>query len=65
MAAAQAFEIAGRFGLRTWINRERVLKLVNSTKVRPQWLIDNGYPFHSDLRSALMAWKAETDGAFV
>jgi nucleoside-diphosphate-sugar epimerase len=65
MAAARMFEIAALFGLKTWINRERVLKLVNSTKVRPQWLIDHGYPFRSNLESALTDWKAETNGAFV
>jgi nucleoside-diphosphate-sugar epimerase len=65
MGVARLFEFGALFGGKSWINRERVLKLVNSTKVRPGWLIANGYPFHSNLESALRDWKAETDGAFV
>jgi nucleoside-diphosphate-sugar epimerase len=59
IGAAQLFEVASRFGLRTPIHRERVLKLVNSTKVWPGWLTDHGYVFQTDLESALLAWQAE------
>jgi nucleoside-diphosphate-sugar epimerase len=65
MGAARLFEVTTFFGGKSWINRERVLKLVNSTKVRPGWLIAHGYEFHSNLESALRDWKSETDGAFV
>jgi nucleoside-diphosphate-sugar epimerase len=65
MALARVFELGAIFGGKSWINRERVLKLVNSTKVRPGWLIANGYVFQTNLESALRDWKSETDGAFV
>jgi len=65
LAAAGVFEGAAALGLKTPIHRERIWKLVRSTRVRPQWLLDNGYVFSSDLESALKAWAEETDGTFV
>ncbi len=64
LAAATVFEIAAKFGLKTPIHRERVMKLVNSTKVAPGWLKSQGYNFKTDLKSALKSWSDETSGSF-
>jgi hypothetical protein len=52
-------------GLKTPIHRDRVRKLVNSTAVTPQWLLDSGYTFTRNLKIALTEWKAETGAKFV
>lgn len=64
-AAATGFEIANRLGAKNPIHRERITKLVQSTRISPRWLLDNGYVFASDLKSALASWRAETNNAFV
>ncbi len=64
MAAASLFEIASRFGLKTPIHRDRVMKLVQSTRIEPGWLRENGYAFSTDLEAALTRWRDETDGRF-
>ncbi len=64
MTVALAFEAAGRLGLKTAIHRDRVMKLVQSTKIEPQWLLANGYQFSTDIKSALAAWGAATEGRF-
>ncbi len=63
--AAGLFEVANRLGLQNPVHRERVLKLVKSTKVTPGWLQARGYRFRTDLEQALIAWRDETGGAFV
>jgi nucleoside-diphosphate-sugar epimerase len=64
LAAAWIFERAAALGLKTPIHRERVMKLVRSTRIAPVWLLDNGYPFASDLKRALESWRDETIGRF-
>ena len=64
LVAATLFEIAAKLGLKTPIHRERVMKLVNSTKVAPGWLRANGYVFETDLAAALKSWAEETRGSF-
>ncbi|MDP1875918.1 NAD(P)-dependent oxidoreductase [Phenylobacterium sp.] len=64
MLAACLFESANALGLKTPIHRERVMKLVRSTRIAPQWLISQGYEFQFDLSSALECWAQETDGRF-
>ena len=63
--AAGLFEVANRLGLPNPVHRERILKLVQSTKIAPAWLQDRGYPFRTDLEQALTAWRDETSGTFV
>ncbi len=63
--AAGLFEVANRLGLPNPVHRERILKLVKSTKVTPGWLQARGYPFQTDLEQALTAWRDETNGTFV
>jgi nucleoside-diphosphate-sugar epimerase len=64
LAAAGLFEVAGRLGLKTPIHRERVMKLVRSTRVHPGWLQASGYEFSTDLEAALRRWRDETKGRF-
>ncbi|MFN3930149.1 MAG: NAD-dependent epimerase/dehydratase family protein [Brevundimonas sp.] len=64
LAAAKPFELLGSLGIHTRIHGERVMKLVLSTKVSPEWLSENGYRFETDLEQGLALWQAETDGAF-
>lgn len=64
LAAAYAFKLANTVGVRSWIHPDRVMKLVQSTRVAPRWLQDAGYVFKTDLRSALVQWRDETDGRF-
>lgn len=64
LVVAGGFEVLGKFGLKTPIHRERVWKLVKSTRIAPKWLIENGYVFRTDMDSALTAWGAETGMKF-
>ncbi|MBW0152532.1 MAG: NAD(P)-dependent oxidoreductase [Phenylobacterium sp.] len=64
LAAARMFEAANAMGARTPVHRERVMKLVRSTRIAPQWLIDHGYVFELDLVSSLTSWAQETEGRF-
>ena len=57
LAAGWLFEVAGKVGLRTSINRARVMKIVQSTNIRPAKLLDSRYPFRFDLAGALRHWK--------
>jgi nucleoside-diphosphate-sugar epimerase len=65
LLAASVFEVADALGFKNWIHRDRVRKLVQSTKVAPDWLVTNRYNFSSDLKTALEHWHAETAGQFV
>lgn len=50
----------------TNIDPDRVMKLVQSTHIIPQVLIDSGYPYRFDLEGALADWYAtEPAGRFV
>lgn len=64
LLAARLFEAANALGARTPIHRERVMKLVRSTRIAPQWLLAHGYGFELDLMSSLDHWAQETDGRF-
>ena len=63
-AAAGVFEAAAVLGLRTPIHRERIDKLVRSTRIAPAWLQAHGYAFETDLEAALTRWRDETGGTF-
>jgi nucleoside-diphosphate-sugar epimerase len=64
MAAARVCEGAQALGFSTPIHRDRIMKLVQSTRIAPTWLQANGYDFGSDLTSALESWRDETGGRF-
>lgn len=65
MAVAAFCEVANRLGVRNPIHRDRIKKLMVSTRIAPKWLMDRGYAFQTDLKSALELWGAETKGQFV
>ncbi len=64
LGVAWCFEVIARLGLKTPIHRERIWKLVRSTRIKPNWLLTHGYQFQSDVESALRAWSEETRGTF-
>jgi nucleoside-diphosphate-sugar epimerase len=64
LAAAMVFEAANAVGIKNTIHRERVMKLVQSTRITPGWLQASGYEFSSNLESALTHWRDETQGRF-
>lgn len=64
LAAAMVFETANALGIKNTIHRERVIKLVMSTRITPGWLNAAGYAFKSDLAGALKKWNEETAGRF-
>ncbi|WP_262528459.1 NAD-dependent epimerase/dehydratase family protein [Agrobacterium tumefaciens] len=47
------------------VHPDRVLKLVRSTDVYPNWLDRNGYPFPNSLPEVFDRWSRETNGSFV
>ncbi|MBR1092289.1 NAD(P)-dependent oxidoreductase [Bradyrhizobium manausense] len=63
MIAAWAFELIGKLGWRTDINRERVMKLMNSTNIVAKRLREWGYSYKFDLPASLADWKAESSSA--
>jgi nucleoside-diphosphate-sugar epimerase len=64
MAAALMFEAANAVGIKNTIHRDRVMKLVQSTRITPAWLTSSGYQFSTNLEAALTRWRDETDGRF-
>lgn len=58
--AGWLFEVAGKFGLKTSINRARVLKLVKSNNIIPKRLAELGYPYKYDLDASLRKWQAQS-----
>lgn len=61
MAAASVFEILGKLGIRTSINRARVRKLIQSTNIYPAELERRGWKFSLSLPDALANWKRASD----
>lgn len=64
LLAGFGFEVLGKLGLKTSINRERVWKLVRSTNILPTALVEAGYTYQTDIESALVAWKHASEGRF-
>jgi len=64
MAAARVCEASSVLGFPSPIHPQRVMKLVESTRITPAWLQANGYAFSSDLRGGLASWCDETNGGF-
>lgn len=54
------FEILNALGLKTSINRARVMKLNRSTNIVPKALGDLGFTYGFDLEGALTDWKADS-----
>lgn len=66
LAVALVFEGLNRIGLRNGIHRDRVRKLVVSTRIVPKALGLAGYEYRTDLRAGLQRWRdREPRGRFV
>ncbi|HEY5211984.1 MAG TPA: NAD-dependent epimerase/dehydratase family protein [Acidobacteriaceae bacterium] len=60
------FEIMAKMGLKTTINRARVLKLVRSNNIAPKRLTEAGFAYSYDLNSSLADWqKNSSNGRFI
>lgn len=57
------FESLARIGLRTPINRARVMKLFRSTNIVPRKLIDLQFRARFDLNSALRDWRSSSSSS--
>lgn len=55
--AGWGFEMLGKFGLKTSINRARIDKLNRSTNILPVALQQAGFDYRFDLRAALVRWN--------
>jgi nucleoside-diphosphate-sugar epimerase len=60
LAAAGGFELLNSLGIKNKVHRQRVLKLVQSTRISPQWLKEANYQFSTDLPAALKMWFSES-----
>jgi len=59
------FELAGKFGLKTSINRARIMKLYRSTNIVPRILQEMGFNYRFDLDASLRDWmKMSPEGQF-
>jgi nucleoside-diphosphate-sugar epimerase len=58
MIAGRIFELLSRLGLKTSINRARILKLYRSTNIVPRVLKETGFNFRFDLEASLQDWLA-------
>jgi len=65
LLAAWGFEVLSAVGLRTSINRERILKLTRSTNIVPQVLQDMGFVYRFTLEQSLQNWKTTSGGNFI
>jgi nucleoside-diphosphate-sugar epimerase len=60
------FEVLAKMGMKTSINRARVLKLVLSNNIVPKRLTEFGFTYSFDLDSSLVDWRSDSkDGNFV
>lgn len=64
LIVAWGFEALAKLGFKNPIHRERIWKLVRSTRVKPGWLLANDYEFKTDIETALRTWSQETQGTF-
>lgn len=65
MGAAAVFEAIGKVGLKSGINRARISKLVLSTNIYPEYLVDAGYPFGTSVETGIRAWIQESETSSV
>jgi nucleoside-diphosphate-sugar epimerase len=60
------FEVLAKLGLKTSINRARVMKLVRSNNIVPKRLVEYGFSYAFNLDASLADWqKASSQGDFV
>lgn len=54
------FEVLAKMGLKTSINRARVLKLVRSNNIEPKRLAEFGFTYTYNLDASLVDWKKDS-----
>ena len=59
LIAGRALEALGSVGVSTGVNRQRVMKLVESTNIYPGVLVAEGYPYETNLETGIQRWLAE------
>jgi nucleoside-diphosphate-sugar epimerase len=62
LAVAGLFSVASKVGFKSGIHPERIYKLVRSNRIRPSWLISNGYVYKRSLGEALRDWHVKAPG---
>lgn len=58
--AGWVFEVLNVLGLKTSINRARVMKLNKSTNIVPKALVDRGFAYKFNLETSLEDWTAQS-----
>ena len=56
------FEVLGKLGLKTSINRARIMKLFRSTNIVPQRLDESGFVCGFSFAEALVDWRKDSGG---
>lgn len=63
LAASTPFEMVEKTGLKSGINRARIMKLVESTNIYPKVLVERGYKYRTDIDSGIKLWaESEKSG---
>jgi len=62
LTAAKIFKVINFLNI--GIHPDRVMKLIRSTNIYPNWLVENKVTLPGDLQSALQRWSDATDGRF-
>lgn len=60
LAVGAGFEVLNVVGLKTSINRARIMKLNKSTNITPKWLMDHGFDYAFDLDGSLKSWQGQS-----
>jgi nucleoside-diphosphate-sugar epimerase len=61
----RVFEVMAMAGLKTSINRSRVMKLVRSNNIVAKRLLESGFQHNFDLDAALADWKKDSANKYV
>ena len=62
LLGAVGFELLGKLGLKTSVNRARIMKLFRSTNIIPQRLDESGFVRRFNLADALVDWRKDSGG---
>jgi nucleoside-diphosphate-sugar epimerase len=65
LVAGWAFEALDTMGMKTSINRARLMKLVSSNNIMPKRLVEAGFQYNYDLDASLTDWKRDSQNEFV
>ena len=59
LLAGRCFETLAGIGLKTPVHRTRIMKLLQSTNIWPEALLNAGYCFDTDLKNGLRRWQQD------